>query len=150
MKWGANTWVGGSLVALALGVAIFAPWIALTDPVMDANLMNAELPPSWEFPFGTDAQGRDIFSRIVYGARISLAVGLGSTFLGSVFGVALGLTSGYIGGWVDLIIQRLVDVLQAVPLLVLALVLVRVTVNGARPDLTLAVKLRAGYARTWM
>ena len=56
MKWGSNTWVGGSLVAIAIGVAIFAPWIALTDPVMDANLMNAELPPSWEFPFGTDAQ----------------------------------------------------------------------------------------------
>ncbi len=76
MRLGANTWIGGGLVALALGVAIFAPWIALTDPVMDANLMNAELPPSWEFPFGTDAQGRDIYSRICYGARISLTVGI--------------------------------------------------------------------------
>ena len=47
MKWGSNTWVGGGLVGLAIGVAILAPWIALTDPVMDANLMNAELPPSW-------------------------------------------------------------------------------------------------------
>ena len=72
MKWGSNTWVGGGLVGLAIGMAIFAPWIALTDPVMDANLMNAELPPSWEFPFGTDAQGRDIYSRICYGARVSL------------------------------------------------------------------------------
>ena len=74
MRLGSNTWVGGSLVAIAIGVAVFAPWIALTDPVMDANLMNAELPPSWEFPFGTDAQGRDIYSRICYGARISLTV----------------------------------------------------------------------------
>ena len=71
-KWGASTWVGGSLVAIAIGVAVFAPWIALTDPVMDANLMDAELPPSWDHPFGTDAQGRDIYSRICYGARISL------------------------------------------------------------------------------
>ena len=72
---------------------------------------------------GADNMGRDIYSRIVYGARISLAVGLGSTFLGCLFGVTLGLTSGYLGGWVDLVIQRIVDVLQAVPLLVLALVM---------------------------
>ena len=64
MKWGSNTWVGGGLVGIALTVAVLAPWLALTHPVMDANLMNAELPPSWEFPFGTDAQGRDIYSRI--------------------------------------------------------------------------------------
>src|SRR5262249_57086673 len=80
------------------------------------------LPPGHGHPLGADAMGRDIYSRIVYGARISLAVGLGSTFLGSVLGVVLGLTSGYIGGWVDLIIQRVVDVLQAVPVLFLALV----------------------------
>ncbi len=58
-----------------------APLIALTDPVMDANLMNAEIPPGREFPFGTDAQGRDIYSRIVYGARISLTVGIVSQML---------------------------------------------------------------------
>ena len=81
------------------------------------------LPPGDGHVLGADSMGRDIYSRIVYGARISLAVGIGSTVLGCVFGVALGLASGYIGGWVDLIIQRMVDMLQALPLLVLALVM---------------------------
>ena len=72
MKWGTSTWVGGSLVALAIGVAVFAPWIALTDPVMDANLMNAELPPSFSFPFFPSSPFLYIYSLIFYGARISL------------------------------------------------------------------------------
>jgi peptide/nickel transport system permease protein len=102
--------------------AVFAPWLTGYDPI-GTNPRVALSPPSHAHMFGADAMGRDIYARIVYGARISLAVGLGSTFLGSVFGVALGLASGYIGGWVDLVIQRIVDVLQAVPLLVLALVM---------------------------
>jgi peptide/nickel transport system permease protein len=102
--------------------AVFADLITVNSPTTTNSAISL-LPPGHGHPLGADAMGRDIYSRIVFGARISLAVGLGSTFLGSVFGVALGLTSGYIGGWVDLIIQRLVDVLQAVPLLVLALVM---------------------------
>jgi peptide/nickel transport system permease protein len=116
-------------VGLALGVAVFAPWIALTDPVMDANLMNAELPPSWEFPFGTDAQGRDIFSRIVYGARISLTVGFVSQICNSLIGVTLGLTAGYWGGWFDKLSGRLLDTIMAFPLFVLAMGIVAAAGN---------------------
>jgi len=115
--------VVGAVIMLAfVFAALFAPWLTAYDPT-GTNPAVALKPPSAAHIFGADAMGRDIYARIVYGARISLAVGVGSTFLGSVFGVALGLASGYIGGWVDLIIQRVVDVLQAVPLLVLALVM---------------------------
>src|SRR6267142_1076260 len=73
--------------------------------------------------FGAAFMGRDVYSRIIYGARISRAVGLGATALGCALGVALGLVSGFLGGWVDLVVQRLVDVMQALPVLVLALVM---------------------------
>ena len=130
MKWGSNTWVGGGLVALAIGVAIFAPWIALTDPVMDANLMNAELPPSWEFPFGTDAQGRDIYSRICYGARVSLTVGVVSQICNSLIGVTLGLTAGFWGGWWDDFVSGLTNLMLAVPSLVFALAIMAILGPG--------------------
>ena len=114
--------IGAVIMLVFVFAAVFAPWLTGYDPI-GTNPRVALSPPSHAHMFGADAMGRDIYARIVYGARISLAVGLGSTFLGSVFGVALGLASGYIGGWVDLVIQRIVDVLQAVPLLVLALVM---------------------------
>ena len=114
--------IGAIIMIVFVFAAVFAPWLTAYDPI-GTNPRVALSPPSAAHIFGADAMGRDIYARIVYGARISLAVGLGSTLLGSVFGVALGLASGYIGGWVDLVIQRIVDVLQAVPLLVLALVM---------------------------
>jgi peptide/nickel transport system permease protein len=114
--------IGAVIMLVFVFAAVFAPWLTGYDPI-GTNPRVALSPPSHAHMFGADAMGRDIYARIVYGARISLAVGVGSTFLGSVFGVALGLLSGYVGGWVDLVIQRIVDVLQAVPLLVLALVM---------------------------
>ena len=99
MKFRANLLIGGGLVARAAVVAVLAPWIALYDPVLDANLMNAEIPPGSEFIFGTDGQGRDIYSRIVHGAQISLTVGIVSQIANTIIGVTLGLTAGYWGGW---------------------------------------------------
>jgi len=86
------------------------------------NARHSLAPPGPEFWLGADVMGRDMYSRIIYGARISLAVGIGSTVLGCFLGVVVGLSSGYLGGWFDLVSQRVMDIMQALPLLVLALV----------------------------
>ncbi|MGE0750348.1 MAG: ABC transporter permease [Variibacter sp.] len=114
--------VGAFIMALFVFAAIFADPITIFDPLTTNSSISLARPDAAHW-FGADFMGRDIFSRIVYGARISLAVGIGSTALGCFFGVALGLASGYLGGWTDLIVQRVVDVLQAMPVLVLALVM---------------------------
>ncbi len=114
--------VGAVIMAVCVLAALFADVITVYDP-LTTNPALSLAPPSAEHWLGADFLGRDIYSRIVYGARISLAVGLGSTLLGCALGVVVGLVSGYVGGWVDLATQRLVDILQALPLLVLALVM---------------------------
>ncbi len=114
--------LGAVIMAVFVLAALFAGVITADDP-LQTNASISLAPPSGQHLLGADFMGRDVFSRIVYGARISLAVGLGSTLLGCILGVALGLTSGYLGGWVDLVVQRVVDILQALPLLVLALVM---------------------------
>jgi peptide/nickel transport system permease protein len=114
--------VGAAIMVVFVFAALFAEFITAYDPLStDAALSLAR--PSATHWLGCDFLGRDMWSRIVYGARISLAVGIGSTLLGSALGVAIGLASGYIGGWLDLLTQRVVDILQALPLLVLALVM---------------------------
>jgi peptide/nickel transport system permease protein len=114
--------MGAAIMTLFVFCAVFADFITAYSPTATDSALRL-LHPGTGHALGTDQMGRDIFSRIIYGARISLAVGLGSTFLGSIFGVALGLASGYLGGWIDLVVQRITDVLQSVPLLVLALVM---------------------------
>jgi peptide/nickel transport system permease protein len=102
--------------------AAFADVICRFNP-LDVDAAHALSAPDALHWMGTDSFGRDVWSRIIHGARISLAVGIGSTTLGSVFGVIIGLASGYLSGWVDLVCQRVIDILQALPLLVLALVM---------------------------
>ena len=114
--------IGGLIMAIFVLAAIFADAIAPYDPLtVTASLSLA--PPSAAHWMGCDSFGRDVYSRIVYGARISLAVGIVSTMLGSAFGIVIGLASGFLLGWVDLVVQRIIDILQALPLLVLALVM---------------------------
>jgi len=113
---------GGVLMLVMLVTALLANVLETHDPI--ATNAGATLArPSEEHWLGTDHLGRDIYSRIVHGARVSLIVGIGSTLLGSVLGGIIGLLSGYAGGKTDLIAQRLLDILQGLPLLVLALVM---------------------------
>jgi peptide/nickel transport system permease protein len=114
---------GGLLIALLVVIALCAPLLAPYDPEVGDFLAPSE-PPSAAHPFGTDGTGRDVLSRVLFGARISLQVGVIAVTIGTVLGSAIGLLSGYLGGWVDAVLQRLLEVVQAFPGLVLALVLV--------------------------
>ncbi len=114
--------IGALIVLLFVLTALFAPWLTAYDPT-STNPRASLARPTADHPLGADFMGRDMWSRVAYGARISLAVGVGSTFLGCFIGVAVGLTSGYFGGWYDLLVQRLIDIMQALPLLVMALVM---------------------------
>jgi peptide/nickel transport system permease protein len=126
----ANLVVGGVLFAAVVAAGLLAPWLAHADPVMDANLMNAEEPPGAAFWFGTDAQGRDIYSRVLYGARVSLTVGIVSQLINTVIGTALGLTAAYYGGWWDDIVSGLTNMMLAIPSLVFALAIMAVLSPG--------------------
>jgi peptide/nickel transport system permease protein len=102
---------------------IFSAWVAPYDP-LEIDFSSILSPPSREHWFGTDAYGRDILSRIIYGARTALVIGFTSSFVGSTIGAILGVASAYFGGWIDDWIQRFIDVLLAFPIIVLALVVV--------------------------
>ncbi len=114
--------VGAILVLLFVLTALFANVIAPHDP-LSTNSRASLATPGGTYWLGADFMGRDMFSRIVYGARISLAVAVGATLLGGILGVLIGLLSGFIGGWLDLATQRLMDIMQSLPLLVMALVM---------------------------
>lgn len=115
--------IGGSIVLIYIILAALAPVISPYDPY-EIDLVNKLQAPSADHIMGTDDKGRDIFSRILYGSQLSLAVGFVSVFIGALFGIILGIVSGYYGGWVDTIIMRFIDVLLAFPGLLLALAIV--------------------------
>lgn len=114
--------VGAGIILIFTLTAVFAGWISPYDPTA-TNARASLAAPGAAYWLGADFMGRDLFSRIIGGAQISLAVGIGSTALGLAVGIPIGLASGYFGGWVDLTVQRLVDMMQALPLLVTALVM---------------------------
>ena len=136
----------GALVLLTI-VAIAAPWLAPHDPIRQNPLMFLK-PPSAEHWLGTDQFGRDIFSRILYGSRISLRIGLVSVGIAIALGGFLGLVSGFYGGWLDQVISRFVDLLLAFPGILLALVIVSV-IGPSLTNVMIAVGISATptYAR---
>ena len=113
---------GFVILVLFVLAALFAGYVAPMDP-LSTNAKSSLAPPGAKHWLGADVMGRDEYSRIIHGARISLAVSIGATSLGAIFGVSIGLASGYLGGWFDLIVQRITEVLQSLPLLVMALVI---------------------------
>jgi peptide/nickel transport system permease protein len=121
--------VGTIVILLLVLTALFAPWLAPFDPYK-MNLRETLRPPSWVHPLGTDALGRDLLSRVIYGSRTSLEVGLIAVGLAAASGMLLGLLAGYFGGWPERIVMRFVDAQMAFPPIVLALSLAFVLGGG--------------------
>jgi peptide/nickel transport system permease protein len=123
--------VAALVATLLIFSAVFAPWVAPHNPfdLASLSLLDASTPPAWQqggnpkFWLGTDDQGRDIFSGILYGMRISLEIGVASVILSIVIGVSLGLLSGYVGGKVDAFIMRICDVMLSFPAILIALLI---------------------------
>ena len=121
-----------ALIALVcVFCSVFAGWVAPHNPfdLATLELSDARLPPAWsehgttKYLLGTDDQGRDILSALIYGARISLVVGLASVLLSVVVGVGLGLLAGFRGGWIDAVLMRLCDVMLSFPAILVALLI---------------------------
>jgi len=130
---------GGVIMLLIAFAATFANVLQTHDPIATDAAVTLARPsaPHW---LGTDHLGRDIYSRILHGARVSLLVGLGSTLVASLLGGVIGLLSGYVGGKTDLVAQRIMDILQGLPLLVLALVMAA-ALGPSIPNVILAISI---------
>ncbi len=121
--------VGFAILVGLVAVAVFAPLIAPHDPnAIDASRILA--PPDLAHPFGSDSLGRDVLSRVIYAYRVSLGVAVGSTLLAFLVGVPLGLYAGYHGGWVDTMIMRPIDMVLALPAMLLAVALIAIIGPG--------------------
>ena len=127
-------WVPIILIAFFVLAAVFAPLVAPYDP-NSQNLLGRMRPPgtvsrSFHYLLGSDELGRDLLSRLIYGARVSLFVAIASVILSGVVGVLLGMLAGYLRGWVELIVMRLVDVFLSIPAILLAIITVAVLGTG--------------------
>src|SRR4029077_2993235 len=128
--------IGGLLLLGLVLVGIFAPWLGTVDPTALAPAKRTR-PPSADFWFGTDALGRDVYSRVLYGTRVSLTVGLSVAVLATLAGLAVGLVSGFIR-WADTIIMRFMDGLMSIPPILLAVALMALT-RGSVGNVIMAI-----------
>jgi peptide/nickel transport system permease protein len=117
--------VGGGILIMMIIIAVFAPWLATADPESVSPVRRLK-PPSSTYWFGTDMLGRDVYSRVVYGARISLFVGLAVAALSTLLGIVIGLVTGYVR-WLDAIVMRVMDGLMSIPSVLLAIALMALT-----------------------
>jgi peptide/nickel transport system permease protein len=134
-------------ILLIVAVAIFGPWLAPYDPY-DQNLSQSLEQPNRVHILGTDILGRDVLSRLIYGSRNSLMVGIVALGVAAVFGMTLGLLAGYFGGWVNTTIMGFVDALMCFPMILLAMVIATLLGGGMRNVMiALGVAMMPGYAR---
>ena len=112
-----------SVIVLLILIAIFAPWIAPQDPYRGATLRRLRPPGTPGFPLGSDELGRDMLSRLIYGARLSLFMGVTPVFIALFIGSAIGITAGYLGGLVNTLLMRTIDIIFAFPSVLLAIAL---------------------------
>ena len=117
--------IGAGIILSMMLIAVAAPLLVAQDPNA-MNLPQRYEPPSWSHPFGLDENGSDVFSKVIYGSRVSLSVALSVVFISSLLGLIMGSIAGYLGGWVDNLIMRFIDMLYAFPGFLLALGLVAV------------------------
>lgn len=143
----------GFIMGTVLLLAVIAPWVSPYSPT-DATIANALLPPFWddggkmEYLLGTDRLGRDILSRLIYGARISISVSLAAILVGGGIGTFLGLMAGYLGRWTDDIIMRLADLALSLPVILVALVLaIVIGPSLMNVILVISILIWARYAR---
>ncbi|BCB18963.1 ABC transporter permease [Bosea sp. ANAM02] len=141
------SWVGLLLLAAIVFVAVSAPWLAPYDP-LDQNIVARLEPPSAEYLLGTDSYGRDVLSRLIYGARISLFVGFVAILIAMVVGTAIGVISGYIGGVFDQIVMGVLDVMLSFPTLLLGL-MIAAMLGASLENLIIAIAITevAPFAR---
>ncbi len=131
------SWIGVVLFALLVLAAVFAPLLAPFDPI-DQSIVRRMKPPSFEHWFGTDRFGRDLLSRALYGARVSLFIGVASVAVGLVIGGTLGVVAGYYSRWLDAVIMRSMDVLLSLPTLIMGILIVAL-LGPSLPNVLIAI-----------